>query len=341
MKRSKTLILLVSVFLIIIFVIILWPKKIAQTEPVLVASIPAPTPEKKVDIFVAGDIMLDRSVRSQIDKFGPDHIFASTTDTIKGADVSFANLEGVVTNFDSVSAVNHDILRFTFDPAVLDILKSAGFKAFSQANNHDNDFGSAGIDQSFNYLKGAGLQVFGDYFNKDGKVATFNKNGFDIALIGYNEFGGTVDHTLDLIKNYKAENYFVIVMPHWGIEYQDYPTDFQKETAKKMIDIGADIIVGAHPHVVESVEVYKNKPIFYSLGNFVFDQNFSYGTTHSIVLKIEKTESKEKITILPIALNNSVPSFMDGADNQKMLDFLASISDDSLKQQIQSGEIDL
>ena len=105
-----------------------------------------------------------------------------------------------------------------------------------------------------------------------------------------------------------------------------------------MIDSGADMVIGSHPHVVEGVEIYQNKPIFYSLGNFVFDQNFSYGTTHAITLQITKINDQEKISILPIVIDDSSPKFMDGDSKQKMLDFLASISDPSLKQQIQSLE---
>ncbi|MEI8337942.1 MAG: CapA family protein [bacterium] len=345
-KKSQILISFLSIlilFLVCLIFFINFEKQKIVPENIVALPITAPivATENKINIFIVGDIMLDRQVRKRIGQFGSNYIFASTTEAIKNADISMGNLEGVVTNFDSVSVIDHNILQFTFDTSVLDILKNIGFDTLSQANNHNNDFGSVGTKQSYNYLKDSGIEPFGDYFNKDDRVAAFEQNGFKVVFIGWNEFGGKVDHTLDLIKKMKDENYFVAVMPHWGIEYQDYPTALQKENAHKMIDNGADIVVGTHPHVVEGMEIYQNKPIFYSLGNFVFDQNFSYGTTHAITLKITKTENSEKISILPIAINDSSPSFMEGSGKQKMLDFIASISNSSLKEQIQNGEIDL
>ncbi len=336
--KTKILILSISVLVLILSFVLLFPKYIADGKYV---DIPISIQENKTDIFIAGDIMLDRQVRKRISQFGIGHIFSSSSPVIKDADISIANLEGVITSFGSVSAVDHNILRFTFDQGIGKDLADIGFDALSQANNHDNDFGQEGINQSYDLLKASGIEPFGDYFNHDDKVATFEKNGSKFAFIGWNEFGGNVDSVLGLVQKYKIENYFVIVMPHWGIEYQDQPTDKQKENARKMIDSGADIVVGSHPHVVESIEIYNNKPIFYSLGNFVFDQNFSYGTTHSVALKITKYEDNERILILPVLINDSSPSFMDGKEKQEMLDHLALISDDSLKQEIQRGEIDI
>ena len=340
--KTKIIISFISLLILFFVCLIIFlnldkEKKVPQKS--VTVTVPAPIVENKLSIFMAGDIMLDRQVAKRINQFGINYIFASTTDAIKNAEISVANLEGVLTNFDSISAQDHTILQFTFDPSLAKILSDIGFDALSQANNHNDDFGTSGINQSYDFLKSVNIQPFGDYFNKDDRVATFDKNGFKIAFIGWNEFGGKVDRTLDLIKQIKDENYFVIVMPHWGIEYQDYPTDSQKTNARKMIDSGADMIIGSHPHVVEGIEIHQNKPIFYSLGNFVFDQNFSYGTTHAITLKITKTDSEEKINILPIQIKDSAPSFMEDIDKQKMLDFVASISDSSLKQQIQSGEI--
>ncbi|MFA6463693.1 MAG: CapA family protein [Candidatus Paceibacterota bacterium] len=335
------------VFIISLIFFINFEKQKVVSENIIASPINTPVvvEENKINIFVAGDIMLDRQVRKRIKQFGSDYIFASTTEVIKNADISIANLEGVITNFDSVSAKDRNILRFTFDPTVSETLKNVGFDALSQANNHNNDFGLDGIKQSYDFLRVSNLKPFGDYFNHDDKVATFEKNGFKIVFISWNEFGGKVDRILELIDQYKSEAYYVIVMPHSGIEYEHYPTTLQKTNFRKMIDRGADIIVGTHPHVVESLEIYQNRPIFYSLGNFIFDQNFSYDTTHAITLKIVRSENKgilkEKIIIMPIAIQDSSPSFEEGNEKQKMLDFLASISDVSLKEQIEKGEIDL
>ena len=336
--KNKTLILFLCFFITLLFFVILYPEYINIEDKVY---IPISKPENKISVFVVGDIMLDRQVRLRMNQFGFNYVFASTTEVIKNADISAGNLEGVITNFDSVSSKDNSVLKFTFDPQVKDILKNVGFDALSQANNHNDDFGNEGISKSYNFLESADIKPFGDYFNKDDKVAAFEKNGFKIAFIGCNEFGGGIDNIFNLVDKYKKENYFVVVMPHFGIEYEHYPTSFQKKNFEKMIDMGADIVIGSHPHVIQGVEIYNKKPIFYSLGNFIFDQNFSYDTTHAITLEIVKTNDKEKIMILPISINDSEPSFEEGTDKQKMLDFMASISDFSLKEQIQDGEIDL
>src|SRR5690606_14983682 len=101
-----------------------------------------------------------------------------------------------------------------------------------------------------------------------------------IAFIGFNEFTSRNETAvLNEIEAAKNISDYIIVMPHWGIEYEHVPRSSQIERAHSWIDNGADAVIGMHPHVIQSFEIYNNKPIFYSLGNFLFDQYFSYHTT--------------------------------------------------------------
>ncbi len=308
-------------------------------EPIKVSIIKR---EKPVIIFMGGDVMLDRNAKLLIDKNGLDYPFKNIKEKIKESDIAVANLEGVFTDEESIALKNNNILRFTFDPKLISILNDAGFDALSQANNHTNDFGNKGLMTSYNYLKNHNILPFGDYFNEQDQVATFLKDKEKIAFVGFNEFAyKNFDNVLNLISLYKGQSYFVIVMPHWGIEYKDVSSDFQKEWAYKFIDSGADVVVGAHPHVVQTLEFYKGKPIFYSLGNFIFDQYFSKETSEGLVLNFSISESKIKIELLPISIGTSSPIFMNREEKAYFLQSFSdrSVSDEKISEQIKGGLI--
>ncbi|MEQ1666048.1 MAG: CapA family protein, partial [Bdellovibrionales bacterium] len=117
-----------------------------------------------------------------------------------------------------------------------------------------------------------------------------------------------------LVKKLKAENDLVVVNIHWGTEYLLTANANQKLIAHKLIDSGADVIFGHHPHVVEPVEIYKGKAIFYSLGNFVFDQNFG-DTTTGLGVGVEFSKDKTTFTLYPYKLKLFAPEFLK--DNEK------------------------
>ncbi len=107
------------------------------------------------------------------------------------------------------------------------------------------------------------------------------------------------------VKNARENTDWVIISFHWGEEYRQQPTNRQKLLAYSTIDFGADIIIGHHPHIVQPLEYYKEKPIFYSIGNFLFDQLWSRETREGMVGKIiiEKDKIKE-IQMIPIYIND-------------------------------------
>lgn len=244
--------------------------------------------EKQIKVLFIGDIMLDRFIRRQAEKFGYDFHFACASSTFKKYDFVVANFEGTVTNYSSVSfdktLPNYNNFKFTVDPVALMAVKNAGINVVGVDNNHIYDFEKEGVDLTRQNILASGLNYFGDPIDPDFYNLRLEKNGIAFNLISFNEFFGSVDKTLKNIEKVKAaeklqntaviNNEPIIIFSHWGDEY--VPTsDRVKKWAHLFIDSGADLIIGMHPHVVQETETYQNKTIAYSLGNFLFDQYFS------------------------------------------------------------------
>jgi len=154
---------------------------------------------------------------------------------------------------------------------------------------------------------------------------------------------------LSEIKRIKTEKLadLIIVYPHWGTEYlTSHPDKRQTDLAHQFIDSGADIIIGSHPHVIQPIEIYKEKPIFYSLGNFVFDQYFSKETMQGLMLKLDIVKKENKletdISFLPINITIDNQAELMGEDSKKqVLDNFAknSLVEDNIKNEIREGKI--
>ena len=173
-----------------------------------------------VTILVFGDMMLDRKVREQINKNGPEYPFILIKDFLQGNDVVVANAEGPFTDKASVTLGKKDApLQFTFDPAILPTLKNLGFTLLDQANNHTLNFGLADFQQSISFIEKAGLNWFGDPRNLKAKPYIAEIRGEKIAFIGYNEFAYQgLSNILQAIKDTKKNASFIVVYAHWGEE---------------------------------------------------------------------------------------------------------------------------
>jgi poly-gamma-glutamate synthesis protein (capsule biosynthesis protein) len=244
-------------------------------------------PSEKLEICFTGDLLLDRGVREQIDRKGADALFESISPEFKSADFSIANLECPVTKVESPV-----YKRFVFrgEPEWLPALKKAGLTHLCMANNHTYDQGRAGITGTYKNLLKNDLVPLG--YGADQKQASLpviiEKNDLRVAIFSsvlvrlenWEYFADSVGvcqlsagELSEEIKKY--HNTYpgdkIVVILHWGVEYQPEPDKDQRTSARQFIDAGADAVVGHHPHVIQSHEYYKGKPIYYSLGNFVFD----------------------------------------------------------------------
>ncbi|MDO8583560.1 MAG: CapA family protein [bacterium] len=297
--------------------------------------------EPPIRLLFAGDIMLDRNVarRSLLAKDLGRPFRLLPEDWFSSADFALANLEGPVTDKRRPPEKSID---FQFDPTLIPVLKDQGIDAFDQANNHALDQGEAGYVDSVKRLRDAEFLVFGHQVKDDTVgMATTTIRGKRFAFLGFNTTDNPLDRaavTADLAVA-KQQADFIIVMMHWGQEYRDTPEANTKEMAHWLIDQGADAVIGGHPHWVQGIESYKNHPIAYSLGNFIFDQDFSIETRQGLAVELDVSDHGVILKPIPIQIDQSQPRVLVGAEKQKRLEALAKISDAGLKEQILEGAI--
>ncbi len=303
-------------------------------------------PQQNTSLMFLGDMNFDRNVatRSKSDKSYPFLKIAGTENRFfSGQDLIVANLEGPVTA--KRLAPDKGNVDFMFDPKILDVLKKYNISAVSQANNHTYDQGGAAAQASRDAIKRAGLAVFGDQVKDDEAHALtiVESRARKIALLGFNITDNALDkkEAAQDIASAKMQADYTVVFMHWGAEYQAKPNKTQIDLAHWFIDQGVDAVIGSHPHWMESVEAYRNRPIAYSLGNFIFDQDWSAETNLGLAAGLILNEQGSELHLFPIQITKSQPRLLTGTDRQTRLDYLASISDPSLSSQIKQGVIRL
>lgn len=243
-----------------------------------------PPPPPTVRLTFVGDLMLARLPGEAIAR-GEDP-FASFAAVLTGSDYSVGNLESVIATGGKRVPKAYN---FRASPKAIPLL-ARYFQAVSVANNHSGDFGKDALAEELDLLTRGGLPYFGggmDFAEAHAPLIV-EKNGIRIALLGYSEIelrsfeagpatpGTAWSDDAQVVADisaartrYKAD--LVIPFLHWGLEYHFKPSERQRSLAHKLIDAGADVVVGGHPHVTQGAEYYKDRLIVYSLGNFVFD----------------------------------------------------------------------
>lgn len=289
--------------------------------------------KKQITLLAFGDLMLDRNVFLKTQKAGDFAFpFININLFLKGADFRLANLEGPITKFESV-ATRDNRMRFTFSLRFLEELKKR-FDIFSLANNHTLDFGEDGLKQTKDFLAQEEIGFFGDFKNRKESISkVIEKNGIKIGFVGYHALVyKNLSEIIKEIQDIKNKSDFVIVFSHWGDEYQVMFSSSQQEEARMFIDAGADLILGSHPHVIQPIEIYKNKVIFYSLGNFIFDQYFSQETMEglSVGILLEKSYNKIKASysLFPFIISGKSQPKLAGLE--KRLEILSELSNNSI-----------
>lgn len=268
-------------------------------------------PKAEATVLFGGDVMLDRSIRVAMREHGEDFIFSCLGDTLHRPDLTIINLEGPITERESVSigsAVGdaHNT-KFTFAPTTAALLKRQGIDVVSLANNHAQDFGPSGVRSTMQYLSESGVAYFGDPHGES-EYRT-RVHGVPLAFIGYNDFQlfdgyewQSSSTTMQKVRDSRAAGYLPIVFAHWGPEYVE-PTTGMRALAHALIDNGAELVIGAHPHVVQEHEEYAGKHIYYSLGNFIFDQYFSEAVRNGLLVEVRVgTGGVEDVREIPVRL---------------------------------------
>jgi poly-gamma-glutamate capsule biosynthesis protein CapA/YwtB (metallophosphatase superfamily)/F0F1-type ATP synthase membrane subunit b/b' len=297
-----------------------------------------------ITISAAGDVTLgrdknygyERSFDHEYEKQGKDfsYFFSNVRHIFEADDLTIVNLETTLTNADKPAEKK---FRFRADPSYVEILKQGNIEAVSIANNHTLDYLQKGYDDTISTLKEANVAYFGYEHSYIADI-----RGIKIGIIGYvcwnagKDMKKTVADGIEGLKNEGAD--LVIVMFHWGIENDYYPDAVQKTMARFAIDNGADLVLGAHPHVLQGIEEYNGKSIVYSLGNFCFGGNKNPKDKDTMIyihrfnFKNGELESQEH-EVIPCSVssvknrNNYRPTPLEGSEAERVLNKIKKYSD--------------
>jgi len=257
-----------------------------STPPEVFLELQNPTPflektteEKSMITLVAiGDVMLGRSVNAKMKAMENfSYPFLKTASFLKQADLVFINLESPF--FEPCPTTNTGMI-FCADPKAIEGLVFAGIDIVNLANNHIKNYGQEGVLLTKKLLKQEKITPLGPEENfvvKNIKGTSFGFLGFDLTG-SFNK-----ERIIQKVKEEQKKVDILIVSFHWGVEYAQKPSSWQKELAHQVAEAGADLILGHHPHVVQKVETYQGVPIVYSLGNFIFDQPWSEETRRGLI----------------------------------------------------------
>jgi len=283
------------------------------------------------DLTFVGDVMVAEEPGALITS-GADPL-AAVAKYLGPKRLRIANLECVI-----ATTGTPEIKPFTFraEPRTLPAIAKY-FDGVSVANNHSGDFGKAAFAEQLDLLDAARLPYFGG--GRDLAAAhrpwIVERDGLRIALLGYVEFkprsfeagavrpgvawSGEDEQVLRDIRAAREQSHADIVIPfmHWGWEDEGYPSERQRVFARQMLDAGADMIVGGHPHVTQGAEIYRGKPIVYSLGNFLFNGFDTEATTTGWLLeaRIEKSGVRQWRTRVVRLAANGVPHVDENASS--------------------------
>lgn len=303
---------------------------------------------KDVTLTLTGDILLDRGVEAYLVREGTGYPYEKVKHILKKSDIVFGNLECPPTDR-GIPVLKSRNLIFRADPSNAEALASAGFNVLNLANNHSMDYGHEGIWDTIKALEDAGIRTVGAGQNSDkARCPLYIKTkDLEIGFLGYSAFPregyfyfpdrpdiAYIDASAisNEIKSADINCDILVVSFHWGKEFDFYPLKQQKQLARLAVDSGADIVAGHHPHVLQGIEEYGGRYIFYSLGNFVFDRQIPSGTDETVIvsLKINKKGIK-KMELIPVRITNCQPEPVSSEDARHILKRLQLYSPQLLK----------
>ena len=300
--------------------------------------------EIMVRFAAVGDVLLDRGIRKVMEKRGRDYPLQAVSDCLNWYDLAFCNLECPLSKLGKPMEKKY---IFRGDPSNVEMLKKAGFNLFSLANNHTLDYGREALIDTIDNLVNAGLYPIGA--GKDHKKAMkpviIEKNGISLAFFaalsfpmegvsGSSDLPGpcqpSIDELVSIIQDIRNQVDFIVVSFHWGFEYEPQPHPRQIEYAHRVIEAGADLIIGHHPHVMQGIEKYRGKYILYSLGNFLFDQHDDGGKQSFLFGCILHDGNLLLPHIIPIEIVNYQPCVATGEKADFIVSKIPLISDEGV-----------
>jgi poly-gamma-glutamate synthesis protein (capsule biosynthesis protein) len=288
-----------------------------------------------------GDVLLARRVETYLDTYGSSYVYSSMP-TVSSSTVLIGNFESSI----PVLHTQTPDLTFSFsvDAVHVPALYEYGFRYVSLANNHSADKGLPALNHTKKVLEESGLRSVGSPLGlSTTSIEYIELQGKKVALIGVYAVAvmPSEKEIIEVLAEATVQSDYQIAYVHWGTEYELTHSDVQEKLAYIMIDAGADAVIGHHPHVVQDIELYKGVPIFYSLGNFIFDQYFSTDVQKGLWVEVQFSEDSVVYALQGITSvgSRSVPRYMAAYENDLFLSTLAKKSTKSLSAQILQGKI--
>lgn len=299
------------------------------------------TESKDFTMLFTGDILFSQYVLNNESNAGINGIIAEDLQKeMQKAEITMINQEFPF----STRGKQAEDKQFTFrvNPEKVKILKELGIDIVTLANNHSLDFGIDALMDSFSTLDGAGIRYVGagESLERAKQLEVINAGGRKIGFLAAsrvipevswnveNRTPGlfcTYDSTslVNEIKESKKKCDYTVVYVHWGVERNNTPEEYQKQLAREYIDAGADIVIGSHPHVLQGIEYYNEKPIIYSLGNFIFGKTIE----KTIALKVTVNSNLEsQLQVIPCSVLNAYTTKLEGQNALNLYDYLTGIS---------------
>jgi poly-gamma-glutamate synthesis protein (capsule biosynthesis protein) len=296
------------------------------------------SPYGTVRLMIGGDVMLGRRIAPRV-KDRPRSVFAGVESSFDKADLVMVNLECTIS---SRGTPWQKRFRFRAPPVAAQVLHDAGVDIVSQANNHAVDYGWDAFADAQSLLAAQGVHVIGA--GPDAALAHFplivDQNGLRIAFLGYlgvftgthgwsaYDWEATDDHAGLALARLREINHdvrfakeladVVVVYYHAGVEMDPTPTEFERRIAGVALDAGASLVVGAHPHVLQTTSRHGHTLVAYSMGNFVFDMN-GPGQTDSAILDVRlSAQGVDSARAIPVVIRDGVPQRAYGSDARRI-----------------------
>ncbi len=304
-----------------------------------------PEPAEPVTIVFTGDVLLSDYVLDNYRADGIDGVLSpELLSALTEADLTVINNEFPF----STRGTKAPDKQFTFrvDPQYVSVLTDMGADIAGLANNHVLDYGADALLDTFDTLDQAGITYLGAGADTGRASALITKeiNGQTFGFLAASRVIPVVEWDvrnsspgvfttydpallLDAINEAQSRCDYLTVLVHWGIERDAYPQDYQKQLAQQYIDAGADLIIGAHPHVLQGISFYKDKPIFYSLGNFIFNQTIERTAAVQLTVSADGTAS---LQLIPAAASGARTRVLDEPAASELFRYMEQISDDGL-----------
>ena len=276
-----------------------------------------------VSVTITGDILLDRGVRKVIEQKGTDAVFSPFVDSVfQSSDIVIGNLECPATK---IMEPSFKQFIFRAEPEWLFTLKQHGITHLNLANNHSVDQGRAGLVDTRENVVSAGMIPIGAGRTMEEAARpvlltssprkVYVLASLQLALenfaylsekpsVSQEDFDTLVERVRHL-RSSEPDSYIIVTL-HWGGEHTLQPVTIQRVRAHQLIDAGADALIGHHTHTLQTIEEYKGKPIYYSIGNFIFDQRKPVNT-RACMVKLTITKESSHVETIPVEIIKCVP----------------------------------